>query len=49
MLLELSNEYSNVVGYKVNTLKSIAFLTLTMSKQKEKLKKKSHSLLQQKE
>jgi len=32
MLLELSNEYSKVLGYKINTQKSIAFLTLTMSK-----------------
>ena len=46
MLLELSNEYSKVSGYKINTQKSIAFLTLTMSKQKEKLKKQSHSPLQ---
>ena len=46
MLLELSNEYSKVLGRKINTQKSIAFLTLTMSKLKEKLKKQSHSPLQ---
>ena len=50
-LLELINEYSKVAGYKINTQKSLAFctLTLTMRKQKEKLRKQYHSPLQQKE
>ena len=43
-LLELINEYSKVAGYKINTQKS-----LTMRKQKEKLRKQYHSPLQQKE
>ena len=33
-LLELINKYSKVAGYKINTQKSLAFLT--MRKQKEK-------------
>ena len=37
---------SKVVGYKINTQKSLA---LTMKKQKEKLRKQFHSPLQQKE
>ena len=41
-LLELINEYSKVAGYKVNTQKSLAFYTLTMRKEKEKLIKQSH-------
>ena len=48
-LLELINEYSKVEGYKINTQKSLASYTLTMRKQKEKLRKQFHSLLQQKE
>ena len=50
-LLELINEYNKVEGYKINTQKSLAFctLTLTMRKQKEKLRKQYHSPLQQKE
>ena len=43
-LVELINEY--IAGYKINTQKSISFLTLTMSKQKEKLMKQPHSPLQ---
>ena len=43
-LLELINEYSKVAGYKINTLKSLAFPT--MRKQKEKLRKQFHSPLQ---
>ena len=40
-LLELINEYSKVVGYKINTQKSYTLhsYTLTMRKQKEKLRK----------
>ena len=49
-LLELINEYSKVAGYKINTQKSLEFLpTLTMRKQKEKLRKQFHSPLQRKE
>jgi len=45
-LLELINEYSKVAGYKINTQKSLVFLSLTMRKQKEKLRKQFHSPLQ---
>ena len=48
-LLELINEYSKVAGYKINTQKSLYSYTLTMRKQKEKLRKHYHSPLQQKE
>ena len=48
-LLELINKYSKVAGYKINTQKPLAFLTLTMRKQKEKLRKQYHSPLQQEE
>ena len=48
-LLQLINKYSNVAGYKINTQKSLTFQTLTMRKQKEKLRKQYHSPLQQKE
>ena len=48
-LLELINKYSKVAGYKINTQKSLALYTLTMRKQKEKLRKQYHSPLQQKE
>ena len=48
-LLELINEYSKVVGHKANIQKSLAFLYTNMRKQKEKLRKQSHSPLQQKE
>ena len=44
-LLELINEYSKVEGYKINTQESLAFLMLTMRKQKEKLRKQFHSRL----
>ena len=47
-LLELINKYSKVTGYKINTQKSnpLHFYTLTMRKQKEKLRKQFHSPLQ---
>ena len=45
-LLELINEYSKVTGYKINTQKSLQSYTLTMRKQKEKLRKLVHSPLQ---
>ena len=47
-LLELINEYSKVAGYKINTQRSLHSYTLIMKKI-EKLKKQSHSPLQQKE
>ena len=49
-LLEQVSDFSKVSGYKIYTQKSLAFLyTLTMKKQKEKLRKQSHSPLQLKE
>ena len=48
-LLELISEFSKVSGYKINTQKSLSFLYITMRNQKEKLRKQSHSPLQQKE
>ena len=54
-LLELINEYSKVAGHKINTEKKLTqrnplhSYTLTMRKQKEKLRKQYHSPLQQKE
>ena len=47
-LLELINEYSKVAGYKINTLKSLAFL-YTNNEKIEKLRKQVHSPLQRKE
>ena len=47
-LLELINEYSKVAGYKINMQKSLAFL-YTNNEKTEKLRKQSHSPLQQKE
>ena len=37
-LLQLINEYSKVAEYEIKTQKSLAFLSLTMRKQEEKLK-----------
>ena len=48
-LLELINEYSKVAGYKINTQNPLHSHTLIMRKYKEKLRKKFHSPLQQKE
>ena len=45
-LLDLINEYSKISGYKVNTETSLHSYTLTMRKQKQKLRKQSHSPLQ---
>ena len=45
-LLELINEYSKVAGYEINTQKSLDSQTLTMRKQKEKLRKQFQSPLQ---
>ena len=47
-LLELITEYSKVVGYKINTWKSLAFL-YTNNEKTEKLRKQFQSPLQQKE
>ena len=47
-LLELINEHSKVAGYKINTQKSHAFLCTNNEKLEEKLRKQSHSPLQQK-
>ena len=48
-LLELINEYSKVAEYKINTRNLLHSYTLTMRKQKEKLRKQFHSPLQRKE
>ena len=48
-LLELISEFSKAAGYKINTQKSLAFLSLTMKNQKEKLRNLSRLPLQQKE
>ena len=48
-LLELINDYSKVVGYKINTLKSLSFLYTNNEKTEKLREKKSHSPLQQKE
>ena len=47
-LLQLISEFSKVVGYKINTQKSLAFLHINNEKS-EKLRNQSHSPLQQKE
>ena len=47
-LLELISEFSKVLGYKINTQKSLAFL-YTNKENSEKLRNQSHSQLQQKE
>ena len=44
-LLELINEYSKVAGYKLIHKNPLHSYTLTMKKQKEILKKQSHSPL----
>ena len=48
-LLELISEFGTVAGYKINTEKSLAFLYTNNENQKEKLRNKSDSPLQQKE
>ena len=47
-LLELISEFSKVVGYKINTQKSLAFLYNNDENQKEKLRSQSHPPLWQK-
>ena len=48
-LLELINEFGKVAEYKINAQKSLAFLYSNNERSKEKLRKQSHSPLQQKE
>ena len=48
-LLELINEYNKVAGYKLTQRNPLHSYTLTMRKQKEKLRKQFHSPLQWKE
>ena len=48
-LLELINGFGKVAGYKINAQKSLHSYTLMMKNLKEKLRKHSHLLLQQKE
>ena len=45
--LELISEFSKVVGYNINTQKSLAFIYTSNENQKEKLRNQSHSPLQQ--
>ena len=47
-LLELISEFSKVVGYKIDTQKSLAFL-YTNNEKSERERNQSHSPLQQKE
>ena len=47
--LELINEYSKVVGYKINTQKFLAFLYTNNEKTEIEIKEKFHSPLQRKE
>ena len=44
-LLDLINEYSELVGYKIHTQKSLAFL-YTNNEKTDKLRKQFHSPLQ---
>ena len=46
-LLKLNNEFSNVTGYKINTQKPLLFVYTNHKKSEEKLRKESHSPLQQ--
>ena len=48
-LLELTNEFGKITGYKINAQKSLAFLDRYNKNLKEKLRKHSHLPLQQKE
>ena len=48
-LLELITEFGKVTGYKINARNFLHSYTLTMKNLKEKLRKHSHLLLQQKE
>ena len=48
-LLELISKFSKVVGYKINTQKSLAFLYTNNEKSEREIKEPIHSPLQQKE
>ena len=48
-LLELSNEFGKVTGYKINAQKSLAFLWTKDEKSEREIRKHSHLPLQQKE
>ena len=48
-LLELISEFCKVAGYEINIQKSVAFCTLRIKYQKEKVKKKISLKLYQKE
>ena len=48
-LLELISGFSKVVGYKINTQKSLAFLYTNNEKSEREIKSQSHSPLQQKD
>ena len=48
-LLELISKVRKVMGYNINTQKSLALHILTIKNQKEKLRDQYHSPLQQKE
>ena len=45
-LLELIDNYSKVVGYKINAQKSLVFVYTKNDKEQETLRKQSHSPLQ---
>ena len=46
-LLELVSEFSKVMGYEINTQKSLALLYTNNENQKEKLRNQCHLSLQQ--
>ena len=48
-LLQFTNEFGKVAGYKINTKKSLAFLHTSNKGQKQKLRKQSHLSSHQKE
>ena len=48
-LLELSNEYSKVAGYKINTQKSLVLLYINNENTEREIKETVHSSLQQEE
>ena len=48
-LLELTNEFSKVAGYKINIQKSVAFLYANNKLIEREIKKTIHSQLLQKE
>ena len=48
-LLDLISEFSKIVGYKINTQKSLAFLYTNNEKSEREIKESTPSPLQQKE